>query len=939
MVAKLVFRAASLIALLAANWACAAGVIFQTSATATQYSLSVSVTGQGTVTSAPAGISCGTSCTAELAAGTTVTLTATPSSGSQLAGFGGACSGTGSCTVTMSADTQVTAAFAAVGGSAIVTFALVDAAGGPVAGYAPLNSGTTLDISTLPAFNVQASTSPSVVGSVVFGLDSTASLRVVNSPPYDLADGTWTPTVGSHTITATPYAHADGGGTVGTPLTINIFVTQPAPGNATLTIYVAGSGTVTSSPSGINCGTTCSASYAASTPVTLTATAGSGYAFTGWSGSGISCMGTGNCAVTMSAPLTVTATFTSSGGTGPAFPATIGGVGVTVTGGTPTVASFPFATWMPGMTVAVAPSAVGTTWYVDTGVTASGTGHTLATAFKTIDEGLAAAGAGDTILISTGHYRYASNGAGLDISKSGTPGKPITLGAYGNGEVIIDASAPVTGWSQVSSSSAGAVWRASAPAGSRVDALVVNDVPLGQFQTNTSAATVLPGSGQFFTDGATITADMGHVDPNGADIVAVQGNRGSVGAISLNDSSYVNIIGLTVRGSGWNGIWSYPGGSFGTGVTIALCDIKFNDGAGVIFDGGTNNAALYNHIYHNVLTNWPFGANAWALDGGGWPGGLGWASENNPLARGNVSMLNGGEGIISYGTDASRGGGVLFEENLSIDNWSMNCYVDSQPNPVVRNNLFARRPPAVTSNWYGTNGSDIGGTGAYYMEKFRTCLSLSDETGTGQMANAQVYNNLIVGCRFGIMDYWEISSGHGMKHDTIVNNTIIMDSYAYVDENTAGIALSTAGDDNATNTGTIIANNIIYRPGSGGPLVSEGASTKINGIALTNNLYFAVGSASTDSSLFATNVNNAPVGHSLASWQSAESQDSTSKYADPLFASPSGLVIGAASLIDCADAAVSAMSPAKGLGIVQSLFSVDFTGATRGASWTTGAFQ
>jgi hypothetical protein len=67
--------------------------------------------GSGTVTSTPAGIDCGATCTASFASGTAVTLAATPASGSTFAGWGGACSGTGPCVVGLTAATTVTATF------------------------------------------------------------------------------------------------------------------------------------------------------------------------------------------------------------------------------------------------------------------------------------------------------------------------------------------------------------------------------------------------------------------------------------------------------------------------------------------------------------------------------------------------------------------------------------------------------------------------------------------------------------------------------------------------------------------------------------------------------------------------------------------------------------------------------------------------------------
>ncbi|HQC73633.1 MAG TPA: hypothetical protein PLE42_13055, partial [Candidatus Competibacteraceae bacterium] len=68
-------------------------------------------TGSGTVTSDPAGISCSTDCSEPYTSGASVTLTATTASGSTFAGWSGVCSGTSTCTVTMSAAKTVTATF------------------------------------------------------------------------------------------------------------------------------------------------------------------------------------------------------------------------------------------------------------------------------------------------------------------------------------------------------------------------------------------------------------------------------------------------------------------------------------------------------------------------------------------------------------------------------------------------------------------------------------------------------------------------------------------------------------------------------------------------------------------------------------------------------------------------------------------------------------
>ena len=101
----------------------------------TTFPLSVSVTGNGTVTGG--GINCGeggTACSANLATGTNVTLTATPNAGETFTAWGGACSGSSrTCSLTMSAARNITATFSG-GSAATVDLSVVVTGRGTVTG-------------------------------------------------------------------------------------------------------------------------------------------------------------------------------------------------------------------------------------------------------------------------------------------------------------------------------------------------------------------------------------------------------------------------------------------------------------------------------------------------------------------------------------------------------------------------------------------------------------------------------------------------------------------------------------------------------------------------------------------------------------------------------------------------------------------------------------
>ena len=113
--------------------------------------------------------------------------------------------------------------------------------------------------------------------------------------------GTPTGTCPTYTNAASFTSSAGGSGSASATTAISC-------SGVTVTKVGTGSGTVTSSPAGISCGASCSMQFGNGTPMTLTATAGVGSDFTGWSGGG--CAGAGVCTFVLNGAKPVTATFT-----------------------------------------------------------------------------------------------------------------------------------------------------------------------------------------------------------------------------------------------------------------------------------------------------------------------------------------------------------------------------------------------------------------------------------------------------------------------------------------------------------------------------------------------------------------------------------------------------------------------------------------------------
>lgn len=232
-----------------------------------QLSVTKNGTGSGTVISNLMGINCGGICSSTFAGGAVVRLTATPIAGSTFAGWtGGGCSGTGTCDVTMNANAAVTATFniAPVNPSLVVTTSGTGT-GAVTCNGAPCNSS----------------------------YPSGTSLTIVATPAATSLFGGWGGACSGFGATSTCTVTLNADSTVSAAFQL-----------PTLSVVLAGTGTVTSNPAGINCGATCSASFSKGTSVTLTAT---GANFSGWSDVG--CPGTGACTVILNQNKAITATF------------------------------------------------------------------------------------------------------------------------------------------------------------------------------------------------------------------------------------------------------------------------------------------------------------------------------------------------------------------------------------------------------------------------------------------------------------------------------------------------------------------------------------------------------------------------------------------------------------------------------------------------------
>jgi hypothetical protein len=258
--------------------------------------------GTGTVTSSPAGINCGSTCSFAFADSTVVTLSANPGVGSQAVGWSGCDTVTAEdkCKVTMSGAKAITATFALAKPKLTVS-----------------KAGTGTGTVTSSPAGIQCG------ATCAAEYESGAEVTLSGAPGANTEAVKW---AGCASVDGEGHCKVTMSAAKAVSATFNLRKQE-----LKVTRIGTGTGTVTSSPAGISCGVSCAASFGEGSTVTLTGTPTGEALPVKWSGCD-SVNGEGRCLVAMSALREVSATFDL-----PSFALTVAKTG----NGTGTVTSSP----------------------------------------------------------------------------------------------------------------------------------------------------------------------------------------------------------------------------------------------------------------------------------------------------------------------------------------------------------------------------------------------------------------------------------------------------------------------------------------------------------------------------------------------------------------------------------------------------------------------
>jgi len=550
----------------------------------------------------------------------------------------------------------------------------------------------------------------------------------------------------------------------------------------------------------------------------------------------------------------------------------------------------------------IAPTVFAANYYVSTHGLDDNSG-TKTKPFASIQKGVDAATVpGDTVIVEDGIYKRVTMTAW-----SGTEGRPITLKARNRGKVFIDASATISGWTNIGTNK----YRSAASTNIHPALWRLGDILALKRCTSEAAVNA---EGEYYFDATTkqftiYTAanpetciykqlmnplsiySVSHIVVDGMSFQYGNSSIGTTMNTSGPQTSHILVQYCTFEygsGLGVLSISSSPARNTSY-VTVDYCTIRNSDdvylknGHGIKFAANVNeangsyatvsNCTIYNCRHHGIQFS------------NGWSEG---SFFNNRIY--NFSLMGNGaaSGIRTGMPSPGKGGCYIYSNDIGNGpngqgpSLGSAIYVQENTNQVrIHNNRLH------DNYWHGVYIFSTTGNPCYDVRIY----------------NNLIYDNGTAGIRV------EIS-----KSVEILNNTF----YRNGTNSQAGLGACLSINGVAAQ-GVVFRNNIVYNPSGQGYIIA--GIPNATPITSDHNVLFKVSAS--------PYIHWAGVDRDFAWWKATANQDSNSYNQDPLFKNASTRDLS--TLVD---------SPAQNNGLNFSQhFKTDFVHRERGTAWDIGAYE
>jgi hypothetical protein len=344
-------------------------------------------------------------------------------------------------------------------------------------------------------------------------------------------------------------------------------------------------------------------------------------------------------------------------------------------------------------------------------------------------------------------------------------------------------------------------------------------------------------------------------------------------------------------------------------------------GPGILLGGGGSTpSASSNHdnliqgntVFHVSQDNGPPVVDpAASMDNRTWEPAIAGSWIANSIVAGNYAHDNYGEGIGYY-----LAYDLVISGNTVANSYGPNIYVDNYQNSTVSGNFVyytGAYDHPVQWPHSGLTGIQIArecyeGGRPVSPPPAPSCITIEPP-----LSGNKIVNNIVAGFQYGIR-YQDYAAAGGMQNTLIANNT-------FVNQTTAAIEIGVDNPAWDTFSSNVVENNVFY---GAEPLFSSYGTLPASGITFNNNVWY----------------NNFS-----STWPVGSASDVV---ADPQFAG-SGVTPVIPSLTsapylpaahyEAGNYTLPAASPAKSSGHAEPQVTVDFSGKSRVAPFSIGAFQ